>query len=73
MGITTVTYDIHDLAEYINWIYFSMPGDFSHGLQLLPIFTAVMLAVPDGWLPFPKPTAPRQQRLCSCIRKPTAC
>ena len=22
MGITTVTYDIHDLAEYINWIYF---------------------------------------------------
>ena len=47
--ITTVRYDIHDLAEYINWIYFSTHGGFSHAMQPLPTFMAVMPAAP-GWL-----------------------
>lgn len=35
MGITTVTYDIHDLAEYINWIY------FFHAWGFQPRFAAI--------------------------------
>lgn len=42
--ITVVTYQLHDLLEYINWIYFFMRGDFSLVLQPLPIFMDVMSA-----------------------------
>ena len=55
MGITTVTYDIHDLAEYINWIYFFHAWGFQPRFATIADIHAVMLAVPDGWLPFPKP------------------
>lgn len=29
---TVIAYDIHDVTEYINWLYFSTRGDFSPGL-----------------------------------------
>lgn len=55
MGITTVTYDIHDLAEYINWIY------FFHAWGFQPRFATIADihgcdACRAGWLAsFPEP------------------
>lgn len=36
MTIKTYTYHLHELTDYINWLYFFIVGDFLPNLRLSP-------------------------------------
>lgn len=44
----TLTYRIHEVAPYINWIYFSTPGDSRRALPPSAAYTVAMPVVPVG-------------------------
>lgn len=44
----TITYRIHELTDYINWIYFFHAWDFNPALPKLATYMDVMPAAPCG-------------------------